>query len=322
MAWLDLLFDPEFLLGGLAAIAAFATIISIAMPFFQKDKLKSRMHAVAQRKEELKNRQREELNNRVKSTGIRTNSRGLVKKAVEDLNLRDRLENHQTKMKLAQAGLRGQKPLFTYLFFRLVTPIVALLATLVYMFFIDKHGYDPLVKIAIALGGGAVGFYAPNVFLQNMIAKRQDKISIAFPDALDLLLICVESGMSIEAAFSKVTEEIAAQSIELAEEMGLTTAELSYLGDRRIAFENLAARVGLPGVKAVSTALSQAERYGTPLGTALRVMAQENRDERMTKAEQKAASLPAKLTVPMIVFFLPVLFVVVLGPAILKVMAL
>ena len=322
MAWLDLLFDPEFLIGGLAAIAAFATIISIALPYMHKDKLQSRMQSVATRKEELRNRQREELNNRTKSTGIRTNSRGLVKKAVEDLNLRDRLENNQTKMKLAQAGLRGQKPLFTYLFFRLVTPIVAFIATLLYMFFIDKHGYDPLVKLAFGFGGGLVGFYAPNVILQNMISKRQDKISIAFPDALDLLLICVESGMSIEAAFNKVTEEIAAQSIELAEEMGLTTAELSYLGDRRIAFENLAARVGLSGVKSVTTALSQAERYGTPLGTALRVMAQENRDERMTKAEKKAASLPAKLTVPMIVFFLPVLFVVVLGPAILKVMAL
>lgn len=321
MKWLDLLLDPEFIVGALAAIAAFATIVSIALPFLHQDKLKARMQSVASRREELKNRQREELNNKSKK-GIRTNSGGLVKRTVDELNLRDRLENNQTKMKLAQAGLRGQRPLFTFLFFRFLTPIIGFIATVLYMFFVDKNDYDPLMKVLFGIGGGVAGFYAPNLILQNMIQKRQEAISIAFPDALDLLLICVESGMSIEAAFNKVSEEVAAQSIELAEEMGLTTAELSYLGDRRIAFENLAARVGLDGVKAVTTALSQAERYGTPLGTALRVMAQENRDERMNKAEKKAASLPAKLTVPMIVFFLPVLFVVVLGPAIIKVMAL
>jgi tight adherence protein C len=144
----------------------------------------------------------------------------------------------------------------------------------------------------------------------------------AFPDALDLLLICVESGMSIEAAFNRVAGEVGSQSIELAEELSLTTAELSYLPDRKMAFENLAKRCGHSGVKAVCTSLIQAERYGTPLGTALRVMAQENREMRMQEAEKKAASLPAKLTVPMILFFLPVLFVVILGPAAIKVMKL
>ena len=142
----------------------------------------------------------------------------------------------------------------------------------------------------------------------------------AFPDALDLLLICVESGMSIEAAFTRVSTEIGQQSVELAEEFALTTAELSYLPERRQAFENLARRCGHSGVKAVSAALNQAEKYGTPLGQALRVTAQENREMRMQEAERKAAALPAKLTVPMIVFFLPCLFVVILGPAIIRVM--
>ena len=137
----------------------------------------------------------------------------------------------------------------------------------------------------------------------------------AFPDALDLLLICVEAGMSIESAFNKVAGEIGAASIALAEELGLTTAELSYLQERRKAYENLALRTGHEGVKAVTTALIQAERYGTPLGVALRVMAQENRDMRLAAAEKKAAALPAQLTVPMILFFLPVLFVVIMGPA-------
>jgi tight adherence protein C len=159
------------------------------------------------------------------------------------------------------------------------------------------------------------------MFLKNRIAKRQLSIKRAFPDTLDLLLICVESGMSIEAAFRKVSEEIGSQSVALAEELTLTTAELSYLPDRRAAYENLAKRTDLDGVKSVCMALQQAERYGTALGTALRVMAQENRDMRMSEAEKKAAGLPPKLTVPMILFFLPVLFIVILGPAAIKVMA-
>jgi tight adherence protein C len=162
----------------------------------------------------------------------------------------------------------------------------------------------------------------PFIFLKNLIKRRQTSISRAFPDALARLLICVESGMSIEVAFRRVSQEIGTQSIPLAEEFTLTTAELSYLQDRRQAYDNLAARTNLDGVKAVCTALVQAERYGTPLGTALRVLAQENRDMRMAAAEKKAAALPPKLTVPMIIFFLPVLFVVILGPAFVRVMEL
>jgi tight adherence protein C len=161
----------------------------------------------------------------------------------------------------------------------------------------------------------------PLLFLKNKIAKRQLSIKRAFPDALDLLLICVESGMSIEAAFRRVSMEIGSQSIALAEELTLTTAELSYLQDRRQAYDNLGKRTDLEGVKAVCLALQQAERYGTSLAQTLRVLSQENRDMRMTEAEKKAAGLPPKLTVPMIVFFLPVLFVVILGPAAIRVMA-
>ncbi len=161
----------------------------------------------------------------------------------------------------------------------------------------------------------------PYLFLKNKISKRQLSIRRAFPDALDLLLICVESGMSIEAAFRKVSQEIGSQSIPLAEELTLTTAELSYLQDRKVAYENLAKRTDLEGVKSVCVALQQSERYGTPLGQTLRVMAQENRDMRMSEAEKKAAALPPKLTVPMILFFLPVLFIVILGPAAIRVMA-
>ena len=179
-----------------------------------------------------------------------------------------------------------------------------------------------MVKIAAALAAAWLGMKLPHLFLKNLTKRRQLSIRRAFPDALDLLLICVESGMSIEVAFRRVSQEIGTQSIPLAEEFTLTTAELSYLQDRRTAYDNLATRTNLDGVKAVCTALVQAERYGTPLGTALRVLAQENRDMRMADAEKKAAGLPPKLTVPMILFFLPVLFVVILGPAFIRVMEL
>ncbi len=163
--------------------------------------------------------------------------------------------------------------------------------------------------------------HVPSLFLKNRIQHRQLSIRRAFPDALDLLLICVESGMSVEAGFKRVAAEIGTQSIPLAEELTLTTAELSYLQDRRQAYQNLAIRTNLEGVKSVCMALQQAERYGTPMATTLRVMSQENRDMRMAEAEKKAAGLPPKLTVPMIVFFLPVLFIVILGPAAIRVMA-
>jgi tight adherence protein C len=164
-----------------------------------------------------------------------------------------------------------------------------------------------------------VGFKAPEIFLKNVTQKRQLSIRLAWPDALDLLLICAEAGMSIEAAFRRVSSEIGGQSIALAEELTLTTAELSYLPERRVAYENLGNRTGLEPVKSVMTALIQAERYGTPLGQALRVLSQESRDQRMNEAEKKAAALPPKLTVPMILFFLPVLFVVIMTPALIQV---
>src|SRR6267154_853345 len=176
-------------------------------------------------------------------------------------------------------------------------------------------------KITMCIGAAYLGLQAPMMFLKNAISKRQLSIKRAFPDALDLLLICIESGMSIEVAFRKVSTEIVTQSVALSEEFTLTTAELSYLQDRKVAYENLAKRTGLEGVKSVCLALQQSERYGTPLGQSLRVMAQENRDMRMNEAEKKAAALPPKLTVPMILFFLPVLFVVILGPTFIKVAA-
>lgn len=319
MSFLDNIADPEFMTMALVAIAVFATVMTLALPLFEGDKLGARMKAVSVAREELRRKQREELS---KKGTLRSTPVGFMKRTVDQLSFAKLLESANTKEKLQAAGFRGQGPLITFMFFRFVMPIIVFLAALAYLFFFSKYEAPGLAKLAMSLGAAFLGYYLPDMFVSNLITRRLQSVMKAFPDALDLLLICVESGMSIEAAFHRVSSEIGSQSIELAEELSLTTAELSYLPDRKMAYENLAKRCAHPGVKAVCTSLVQAERYGTPLGTALRVMAQENRDMRMAEAERRAASLPAKLTVPMIVFFLPVLFVVILGPAILKVQAL
>jgi tight adherence protein C len=240
---------------------------------------------------------------------------------VDQFNLNKWVGQETARALLVQAGYRGQAPYVTYLFFRMIMPFVMLLLSAFYIFIILDLDQPSMVKIGLCLAATYVGMQLPSLFLKNRIAHRQLSIKRAFPDALDLLLICVESGMSIEAAFKRVSAEMGSQSIPLAEEMTLTNAELSYLQDRRQAYQNLATRTNLEGVKSVCMALQQAERYGTPLATTLRVMSQENRDMRMAEAEKKAAGLPPKLTVPMILFFLPVLFVVILGPAAIRVMA-
>jgi tight adherence protein C len=198
-------------------------------------------------------------------------------------------------------------------------PFVMAALVAFYLFVVNDFGLPGMVRVAAVVFGLAAGFYLPNLYISNRAQKRRQSIVQAFPDSLDLLLICVESGMSIEAAITKVGAEIGGQSIDLAEEYTLLSAELSYLPERRQAYEGFARRTNHPGIKSVATAMIQAEKYGTPLGQALRVMAKENREMRLAAAEKKAAALPAKLTVPMIVFFLPVLFVVILGPAIIKI---
>jgi len=304
------------------AIAVFATILTLTMPMLTTDKLQARIKGVSTERDKLRKEHMARLEREKSQGSLRTKPKGFMKQLVDQLNLRKILEGESTKDKLKMAGLRGQAPLFAFLFFRFVMPFVFMGVAAFYLFFVDDFKMTQMFRILAIFGAGFAGFYAPNVFISNLISRRQESIKRAFPDSLDLLLICVESGMSIEAAFGRVGAEIGAQSVEMAEEMSLTTAELSYLQDRSHAYQNLAKRTGLPGVKAVATSLMQAERYGTPLGTALRVMAQENRDMRMAEAEKKAAALPPKLTVPMIAFFLPVIFVVILGPAVIKIMAL
>jgi|SRR5579871_779374 len=318
VGFFEILFDRTFLATLAAAIFAFATIVTLGLPLVDRDNLGQRLKAVSERREELRAKHHAALNS--KRGTLRSEPVGYMKMTLDRFKLGNLLESEDTRDKLTRAGYRGQGPIVTFMFFRFVMPFVVLLLALLYLFVISHFTWPTFIKINASIGAALLGFYLPDVFLNNKIARRQQSIMRGFPDALDLLLICVESGMSVESAFQRVSTEIGAQSAELAEELGLTTAELSYLPDRRMAFENLAKRCGHVGVKAVATALNQAERYGTPMGQALRVASQENREMRMAEAEKKAASLPAKLTVPMILFFLPVLFVVILGPAIMKIM--
>lgn len=311
--FIDAVMRPEFIVTLLASISAFATVLTIALPFLSRDRIDQRMKVMALERDKMRAARMAEYS--AGGPKLRDQPKGFVHQIVDQLNLSSRFDINEAREKLKMAGFRGQAPLTTYLFFRVAFPIIAFVVALLYVFFVAQITQPPLIKFLMAVGAGFLGFYGPNVFIQNMIQKRQQSIKTAFPDSLDMLLICVQSGMSIEAAFNKVSKEAASQSIELAEELSLTTAELSYLPERRLAFENLGKRTGIPGVKAVATSLIQAERYGTPVSQALRVMAKENRDIRMSEAEKKAAALPPKLTVPMIIFFLPVLFLIILGPA-------
>jgi tight adherence protein C len=314
------LHDARFMTMLLAAIAVSATAYTLIMPLFAGEGLAKRMKAVASERERLRQRERDRLS-KTEKVSLRQAPKQVISKVVEDFNLGKWVAQEAAREKLVMAGYRGHAPYVTFLFFRMVTPILFFIGSVLYVFVISHMEKSTPVKIGMCVAAAYLGLQAPMIFLKNAIKKRQLQIKRAFPDALDLLLICIESGMSIEVAFRKVSVEIGSQSAALSEEFTLTTAELSYLQDRKVAYENLAKRVGLEGVKSVCLALQQSERYGTPLGQSLRVMAQENRDMRMTEAEKKAAALPPKLTVPMILFFLPVLFVVILGPTGIKVAA-
>ena len=316
-ALIKLLADPANIAAAVVAVAVFSTCVTLAAPAFKGDKLDARMKSVANRREELRRASRAAI---VKGSDLRRRDESFYKRVVERLQLSRLLEDPKVVEKLLQAGFRGPRPVSTFYFFRFVTPFVFALVVAFYLNVVNHMGLPPLTRLCAAFVAFAAGFYAPNVYLANLIGKRRTSIMQAFPDALDLLLICVEAGMSIEAALQKVAGEVGGQSIELAEELSLLVAELSYLPERRQAYDGLAKRTNHPGIKGVAVAMIQAERYGTPLGGALRVMAKENRDLRLAAAEKKAAQLPAKLTVPMILFFLPVIFIVIGTPSCIRIM--
>tara|TARA_R110002124_G_scaffold63783_1_gene174678 strand:+ start:27426 stop:28427 length:1002 start_codon:yes stop_codon:yes gene_type:complete len=320
----ELLGQREFMIAVLAAISMAAVVFTFGSSFIVKSDMKDRIKRVALERDKM----RAEEMARLRGTGAATEGRGIrrsgetkfyMKNVVDKLDLKKAFQDDATVDKLAMAGYRGQGHLTTFLFMRLSTPIVVFVIAAVYLLIIAPGDRPLYLNLVYAIGAGLIGSFLPNIMLKNTTTKRQYSIRRAWPDCLDLLLLCVEAGMSVEHAFKRVGREIGNQSVELAEELALTTAELAFLEDRGRAFDNLARRTGLDGVKSVMTALIQADRYGTSVGQALRVMAEEGREQRMMEAEKKAAALPPKLTVPLILFFLPVLFIVIISPAMIKV---
>ena len=310
--------DMPAIIAVLAALGAFVSVVAVGMPLVRRDPFVSRLKAVAAHRQELSAKQKASLQQKSRFQPKRHVS--LMKSILEHLRLQNLIEGKDLRLRLSQAGFRRQSAAISFIFIRFATPVVCIAAALVWLTVVPGYAQKELpFKLIMCVAAAGFGFVLPNILLSNTIQKRQQVLGRAFPDALDLMLICVEAGLSIEAAFSRVTDEMVASCPAMAEEIGLTAAELAFLGDRRQAYENFAERTGLPTVKSLSTALVQAEKYGTSVSTSLRVISQENRDNRMSAAEKKAAALPAQLTVPMIIFFLPVLFVVIIGPAAIQV---
>jgi tight adherence protein C len=318
-----LLTDRNFLIAVLAAVSAAAAVFTFGMQFIGRSEMKERIKRVALEREKMRAEEMSRLrgDRGVERTTMRRedNSRSYMRKIVDRFSLQKAFQDEGTTDALARAGYRGQGPLTTYLFMRFATPIVVFVLSFTYLQFALYKDHPLYLNLAYAVGIGIVGAYLPTLMLKNQTAKRQKSIRRAWPDCLDLMLLCVEAGMSVEHAFKRVAKEIGDQSAALAEELTLTTAELSFLEERTRAYENLGKRTGLDNVRSVMTSLIQADRYGTSVGTSLRVMAEEGREHRMSEAEKKAAALPPKLTVPLILFFLPVLFIVILSPAMIKV---
>ncbi|MGJ8527486.1 type II secretion system F family protein [Maritalea sp.] len=310
--------NPDFLVAVLAAISAAAIVFTFGMQFSDKKDVKHRIKKVAIERERLRVDEISRLRGEDKNARKKKESSETVNKIVDRFDLKKAFADEQTTKKLARAGYRGPTAVTTFVFLRFVVPLGTTVLALFYFMFAFNKGGPLYLSITYAIGVGIVSSYLPVVMLKNQTTKRQQSIRSSWSDCLDLLLLCVESGMSIEHAFNRVAKEIAVQSPELGEELTLTTAELSFLDRRSRAYENMSDRTGLDEVKSVMTALIQSDKYGTSVGSSLRVMAEEGREMRMMAAEAKAAALPPKLTVPLILFFLPVLFIMVMTPALMS----
>jgi tight adherence protein C len=300
----------------LAGIAAAAMVLAIYAAVTVRDPMAKRVKALTARREELKagiikqgSRKRQSLLRRSEATDRIKDSLGRMKV----------LQESQVKViqqKLAQAGYRNKELAVFVIFARMVLPIVLGFSAIVALYWLEMFPDWGSFKRFMAFAALVIaGYKGPEVFLKNKATKRSDEIRKGLPDALDLLVICAEAGLTVDAAFNRVAKELGRAYPELGDEFALTAIELSFLTERRQAFENFAYRVDLEAIRGVVTTMIQTERYGTPLASALRVLSAEFRNERMMRAEEKAARLPAIMTVPLILFILPVLFIVILGPA-------
>ena len=308
--------DTETLILALTFIGAFASVLVISLPFLQRDRRAARLKVLTKRREELSRQQRDQLAEQRARRQPKAHV-NVMKGVLERFKLDNMLASTEIKQMLQAAGWRQRSAVVTFVFARFAAATGMALVAFVFVWL--NYKLPVFTELAIGGGSGAFGYYLPVILAKNAAQKRQDEMTKGFPDSLDLLLICVQAGLSIEAAVARVSEEIAESAAVLSREFALMAAELAYLGDRGKAYSNFAERTGLPAARSLSTSLTQSDRYGTALSVALKVLATENRDARMALAERKAAALPAKLTVPMIIFFLPALFLVIMGPAIIQI---
>lgn len=309
--------NPD-VIAAMCGIGAFAVIVLVWTALVESDPLPSRLKNIADRRSELSASQRKsQMSRRANIDKV-----GLIRQIVQKLKLEQGKKLDELRLKLARAGYRSRDSLFVLLFLQFALPIGGAFGSFFLIFIVHLFSVKPALGFVLVGACGILGMALPNIFLKNQSQKRESILRKALPDALDLLVICAEAGLSLDASLERVSREIGPTSPELAEEVGLTAVELSFLPERAKALQNFADRVPLPGVVALANTLVQTEKYGTPLAQALRVLSAEMREERIMAAEAKAAKLPATLTIPMILFILPPLFVVLIGPAALKVMKL
>ncbi len=303
--------DIATIAAGCASLAMMAAVWAVTTV---RDPMRGRVKALQERREQLKagitsSRKRS-------SVAAKAEAANVMRDILTKMRVMQGEQTQAAAVRLAQAGIRSKDAVVVLMFARLASPILLGGGLMIGIYLLDMlSSYSNITRTMIAAGGLILSYKAPDLFVKNLVTKRTDAIRKGLPDALDLLVICAEAGLTVDAAFNRVARELGRGYPELGDEFALTAIELGFLTDRRIAFENLAARVTLESVRGVVTTMIQTEKYGTPLASSLRVLSAEFRNERMMKAEEKAARLPAIMTIPLILFILPVLFVVILGPA-------
>jgi tight adherence protein C len=304
----------------LTAVATFAVLVAIYAATTVHDPMAKRVKALNERREQLKAGIVASTSKRRKKITNRNEAADKVRTLLGSLRMLQDEQVEKAQRRLLQAGIRAKDLAFVVIFARFVMPVVIGSTTIVGVYFLDWFPEWGAFKKYALVAASLIGSYkAPDIYLKNRIAKRTHAIRKGLPDALDLLVICAEAGLTVDAAFNRVARELGKAYPELGDEFALTSIELGFLTDRRTAFENLAQRIDLDSIRGVVTTMIQTEKYGTPLASALRVLSAEFRNERMMRAEEKAARLPAIMTVPLILFILPTLFIVILGPAACKI---
>ena len=299
----------------LSAVATFAVLIAIYAATTVRDPMARRVKALNERREQLKAGIVASTNKRKKLTN-KNQAADTVRGVLSNFKMLQDDQIKKTQTKLLQAGIRSKDLAYFVIAARFLLPLVIGTGAVVAIYWVDMFPEWGALKRYMATAAAFVGSYkAPDLWLKNKVQKRSAAVRKGLPDALDLLVICAEAGLTVDAAFNRVAKELGKAYPELGDEFGLTSIELGFLNERRQAFENLATRVDLDAIRGVVTTMIQTEKYGTPLASALRVLSAEFRNERMMRAEEKAARLPAIMTVPLILFILPTLFIVILGPA-------